>query len=309
MYVGMSSDDETNVPHDLHCWLEIPYSQKDKVRGIMEDAIAWCSPQKKWYLRTTHAEHEELFSAYIPKKLSGKKRKADSTHNTPTKKSKDESHHTSGKKKISSSDTKSGLVDTFAKAMETSTISSLVEANVVAYTCDSDMLEKDVRFVKEEIRPQVEEVYAGIQEDILKPVFLSIFNSHVKTDCVAKIVKHVVSRVWQAMVDTRKDIIFTDEDGEESDFEELSKKSKTFKKNASKKDATLQKVMQELAQTKALLAATSATKSQAQEITGPVSVKVEEAYSGYQAQVTKLAHSVNQVMASSVKVKLEEVKI
>ena len=83
---------QTN-PEDVYKYLNVPYSQKDHVKDLNPDAIAFDGDKKKWFIKSDFAHLEDEYKKWQPQspssvENSSSKRSRDQHHVTPSKKSK-----------------------------------------------------------------------------------------------------------------------------------------------------------------------------------------------------------------------------
>lgn len=195
-------------PEDVYKYINVPYSQKDRVKDLNKDAVAFDGVMKKWFIKSEFQELEDDYQQWNPQFPPGVgKRKRDDYQVTPSK-----------KPKIASV--------LSAAVLGNPHLRKLVRKIEVEYTTDEDKLYLSPEQVKEDLNYEVEPVFHVLKQAVEKIAMLEHFKGSTEEVCSKNLLAYLAEVVCSKQAEKLAALKSEGEDDDDDDVKVLK-----FKKN------------------------------------------------------------------------------
>ena len=195
-------------PEDVYKYINVPYSQKDRVKDLNKDAVAFDGVMKKWFIKSEFQNLEDDYQQWNPQFPPGVgKRKRDDYQVTPSK-----------KPKIASV--------LSAAVLGNPHLRKLVRKIEVEYTTDEDKLYLSPEQVKEDLNYEVEPVFHVLKQAVEKIAMLEHFKGSTEEVCSKNLLAYLAEVVCSKQAEKLAALKSEGEDDDDDDVKVLK-----FKKN------------------------------------------------------------------------------
>jgi hypothetical protein len=194
-------------PEDVYKYINVPYSQKDRVKDLNKDAVAFDGVMKKWFIKSEFQELEDDYQQWNPQFPPGVgKRKRDDYQVTPSK-----------KPKIASV--------LSAAVLGNPHLRKLVRKIEVEYTTDEDKLYLSPEQVKEDLNYEVEPVFHVLKQAVEKIAMLEHFKGSTEEVCSKNLLAYLAEVVCSKQAEKLAALKSEGEDDDDDDVKVLKFKN------------------------------------------------------------------------------------